>query len=233
MPKHIHYSIVLTCVCLVSALGLAGTFVLTEGKIQLRKKQKLSKALAEVLPAAKRFETLEPKVQGGDMYVGLDETGKRVGFAVIGDRQGYSSRIQVLVGMEPDLTEPKIIAIDIVDQQETPGLGANIQAESSGKTLWSVLGIAKEREDFPPSFKDQFKGKVVNKLRVGSTIDAITGATISSRAVVAAVRTAGARAQIGLGLAVTIDGATGATAKVAPMAAPVPPEGQPPGPPHG
>ncbi len=219
MPKFLHYAIVLSCVCLASALGLAGTYVATQKKIALRNEEKLNKSLAKVLPQAKTFKKLEATQGEGDVYEGRDAAGKLVGYAAIGFAQGYSSKIQVLVGLKPDLSHPTIVAIDIVNQQETPGLGANVAAVSTNKTLWSALGLSQPLKNAKPSFKDQFQGKAVAGLQVGSTVDAITGATISSRAVVRAVKWAGVAAQKALGLKITIDGVTGATTKSAHPAA--------------
>lgn len=85
--------------------------------------------------------------------------------------QGYSGTIRIMAGVNADDT---IRAIEILQQAETPGLGARI-AENS--------------------FRDQFRGRdcMTTSWKVrkdGGDIDAITGATISSRAVLAALRAA-------------------------------------------
>jgi electron transport complex protein RnfG len=80
---------------------------------------------------------------------------------------GYSSVISSLVGLDLD---NKIIGIEVLSQQETAGLGANIAKES---------------------FLKQFIGKTKEELKIkkdGGQIDAITGATISSRAITDGVR---------------------------------------------
>jgi Na+-translocating ferredoxin:NAD+ oxidoreductase subunit G len=84
--------------------------------------------------------------------------------------QGYSGTIRILAGILPDNS---IKGLEIVEQSETPGLGAKISARA---------------------FKDQFHGKAIFGTRWmvkkdGGDIDAITGATISPRAVVAALQT--------------------------------------------
>ena len=194
MNKKLHYTLVLTCVCLGSALGLAGTFVLTEGKIEARRKQKITNALATVQPTAK-FD-LDAADQGKDgVYRGTDSNGGTV-YAAIGSAQGYSSKVVVLVGFKPDKTT--VQGIRVIEQQETPGLGANIQKESTSKTLWTVLGLAKESSEIPLSFQGQFAGKTTDSLQLvkipqPDKITAITGATISSAAVMRAVRAAGAK----------------------------------------
>ena len=193
MNKKLHYTLVLSCVCLGSALGLAGTFVLTEAKIEERKQQKIDNALSTVLPAASSFKAVEGH-EG--VFLGADDQGKEVGCAGTGSFQGYSSKIVVMVGFQSDGDALKIVGLRVIDQQETPGLGANIQKESTAKTLWTVLGLAEESTNIPLSFQDQFRGHAVSALQLVKTpeankIVAITGATISSTAVVRAVQDAG------------------------------------------
>ena len=188
MNKKLHYTLVLSCVCLGSALGLAGTFVLTEAKIEERKQQKINDALSTVLPTANSFKPVEGS-EG--VSLGTDGQGKAVGYAATGSAQGYSSKIVAMVGFQAD--QETIQCIRVIEQQETPGLGANIQKEATSKTLWTVLGMAKESTDnIPHSFQDQFSGRKLGDLDLGS-IDAITGATISSKAVLRAAQDAGER----------------------------------------
>lgn len=185
MNKKLHYTLVLSCVCLGSALGLAGTFVLTEAKIEERKQQKIDNALSTVLPAASSFKPVEGS-EG--VSLGIDGQGKTIGYAGTGSAQGYSSKIVVMVGFQAD--RETIECIRVIEQQETPGLGANIQKEATSKTLWTVLGMAGESTDnIPQSFQDQFAGRKLGDLDIGG-IDAITGATISSKAVMRAVQDA-------------------------------------------
>jgi electron transport complex protein RnfG len=83
--------------------------------------------------------------------------------------KGYGGDIDILIGLEDETT---IKGITIISQSETPGLGSRI-AESSFASKFAGLNI----------------GDVALK-QDGGQIDAITGATISSGAVVDAVRTA-------------------------------------------
>ena len=91
--------------------------------------------------------------------------GERIGFLQEGSRYGYSSELKVLVGID---TKGIIKGVRILEQQETPGLGARI-VESD--------------------FTDQFIGKS-GQISLGSDIDGITGATKSSSAAVDAVNLA-------------------------------------------
>ena len=78
-----------------------------------------------------------------------------------------------------------------MQQQETPGLGSQCQTEVTDKKLWKPF----EKGGRPTSWADQFAGKnvedlVVVKEKTDKHIEAITGATITSDAVVKAARNA-------------------------------------------
>jgi electron transport complex protein RnfG len=89
------------------------------------------------------------------------------GKAIAVSPRGYSNTINLLVGID---ARGKVIGIKVLGQQETPGLGANI---------------------VKPEFLKQFIGKSArDPIEVKNDIDAITGATISSRAVCKGVREA-------------------------------------------
>ena len=192
MNKKLHYTIVLFSVCLASALGLGVTFVLTEKPIQDKQKQKADQALSRVLPMAAEFA---PLGQGG--FKGLDGNKQVVGYAASASAQGYGSMpIQVMVGFKANVQSLQIVGVRVVDQQETPGLGANIQSESTSKTLWTVLGLATPSAKPPPSFQNQFGGLLAADIQLSKSpepgkVTAITGATISSTAVLRAVKAAG------------------------------------------
>lgn len=113
--------------------------------------------------------------------------GRTVGYATVGMAQGYSSRLVVLAGFTPDLG--KVIGINVLSQQETPGLGTKCVEEKSASSG-------------RPWFQAQFNGvpavaltKRIEEMRAGGIkLDAITGATITSEAVRKAVLHAWRRA---------------------------------------
>ena len=107
--------------------------------------------------------TWEPHHKHGEYYK-AQKQGKTIGYIVRSFGKGYSGYIDTLISVD---THFVIHAIDILHHTETPGLGDEIQ------------------KDY---FKNQFKGKTIENMKVikGETkedIEAITGATISSRAV--------------------------------------------------
>jgi len=159
MKEIIRYGFVLTLICAVSGGLLAGVDMLTEPKIALQKANEEKAALEEVMPQADKFEMV--KAEGKpEYYKAFDKSGAFLGVVFKASAKGYSSIIEVLTGM---LKSGNITAIKVLSQNETPGLGSQV---SDNK------------------FTGQFSGKD-NTL---SGVEAITGATISSSAVINSVK---------------------------------------------
>ncbi len=160
----------------VASLALGGVYNLTKEPIAIAKKAKRERAIKEVIPG---FDTLiiykTMPVTGKDS-VTINKGYKNdtlVGTAIASySSNGYNpTQIQIMVGFLPDGI---IMNTSVTQQKETPGLGVKIKA---------------------PDFKDQFMGKDLSKFAAkvtkdGGEIDAITAATISSRAFCEAVEQA-------------------------------------------
>ena len=154
--------------------GLLGlVYGMTKDTIAEVDQKKNAAAIAEVLGTDEnsRLET----VTKDDLTYNLayDAQGNLLGAAVkTYSNAGFSGRIELMVGLLADGTINKV---SVLQQSETPGLGANM---------------------VQPKFKDQFNGKNPNngyKLTVtkdGGDVDAITAATITSRAFSGAVQLA-------------------------------------------
>jgi RnfABCDGE-type electron transport complex G subunit len=226
MQKKAQYTITLTLVSLLASLGVSSTFLLTKDTIKRKELAIRTEALYVVLPGLEGSpeEITTPKVADQDhVYKGTNKSGQLIGYAACGEAQGYSSRIKVMVGMEPNLE--KIIGINILAQNETPGLGTKMTEIESTSTLWSVVfgkelksidwdseeswqlpmfrqperikkfDLLKKEKKPQPWFQEQFKRKtynqmVVSKVKDDEKITAITGATISTKAVINAVQNA-------------------------------------------
>ncbi|MEZ4528313.1 MAG: FMN-binding protein [Desulfobacterales bacterium] len=110
-----------------------------------------------------------------NVYEAADKSGKRLGWVVKTGGQGYADRIELLLGLDPEVKS--ITGLFILEQKETPGLGNKIVTDE---------------------WRGQFNGKSTEKpvgvVKGGGAgagdINAITGATISSRAVSDIVNTA-------------------------------------------
>lgn len=161
-------ALILMLICAIAGLALSYVNLLTADKIAQQKEERLARSL-EVAYPAKSYKEL-PKAQFAEFeeVVALWQAQEPQGFVVQVEPKGYNDKISCLVGIDE---EGKICGVSINEQTETPGLGAKI-VESS--------------------FLDQYKGKKGKQALVkdGGQIEAISGATISSRALTEGVNTA-------------------------------------------
>ncbi|MEA3392564.1 MAG: RnfABCDGE type electron transport complex subunit G [Candidatus Marinimicrobia bacterium] len=167
--------IVLTLITVISGGILAVLDVYTKPRIEAHQNQLKNAAVAEVLPSNDKVETLK---KDNLTYYKATKKNKIVAYAFQVSGGGYQSELVVMVGVTADFSE--IIAAKIISQVETPGLGTKIENDPSNK-------------EHPTWFMDQFKGLKINpaityvknaKPSKKTEIEAITGATISSAAVV-------------------------------------------------
>ncbi len=140
MQKKAQYTIILTVVSLLASVGVSSVFVLTKDTIKRKEQAVRAEALYSVLPGLEGspVSVSPPNSPEQDcVYKGLDKTGQLIGYAASGEAQGYSSRIKVMVGIDSGLE--KILGINILAQNETPGLGTKMTEVESTTTLWSLI----------------------------------------------------------------------------------------------
>lgn len=163
----------------VAALTLGGIYSVTKVPIAKAKRQKVEKAIGVVVPG---FDTIamEYKIlpEGGKdsltFFVAEKEGGELVGTAIKTYTDiGYSGRFWIMVGFSP---EGIINNTAVLEHKETPGLGDKMDI---AKSNWS--------EQFRGKNPADFKLKVS---KYGGDVDAITAATISSKAFCEAVQLA-------------------------------------------
>ena len=156
------FPIIFITVVVFASVGLVTwTDSITRDKIEEQEKQQIQNMLEEMFPSMSEY------IFEDDIYT-IYSDGAGVSYAFLAVGKGYGGDIDILIGLEDETT---IKGITIISQSETPGLGGRI-AESSFAGKFAGLNI----------------GDVALKQN-GGQIDAITGATISSGAVVDAVRT--------------------------------------------
>ncbi len=179
MNKSVKMIVTLTVLGALAGIILAVAYRMAEPLIRINREKELKAAIFKVLPGAEDYKAVKKKPQKGEevtVYVGLDNKGRPVGFAFKADGNGFQGNVGVMVGL--GLGFKKLRGIEILDQVETPGLGNRILEK------W---------------FKEQFKGVEVHpkieyikyrKPEKPNQIQAITGATISSNAVVTNINNA-------------------------------------------
>ncbi len=189
--KTLHYAIVLGLICTLAAFGVAGSYRITRERITEKAIAAEESARSEVLGVSGESQ-VEFSVLHADVVAARDATGKALGYAALGQAQGYGGVIDVMVGMDADAE--RIIGLKIVKQSETPGLGTRVAEVKSSQTWFGIL-TRKAPEGDPetmPEFLKRFIGRAEAQLHVGGEdgVQAITGATVSSAAVTDAVRNA-------------------------------------------
>jgi electron transport complex protein RnfG len=168
--------IVLTSLTMIAGGLLSSWDGYTRPRIEAYKLQELKNAIADVLPTHERYD--EVKGDGMILYLGKNANDSNlVGIAFEAIGNGFQGKISIMVGMMPDFS--KINGIKILEQIETPGLGTKIVEDPTNK---------KDPHWFPNQFKNLITEPMIevvkNKKPSKSTeIQAITGATISSKAV--------------------------------------------------
>ncbi len=159
----------LLMVSVVAALALGGVYTVTKAPIALAKKKKLEAAIKTVLPEFDSLKTVKVSLGDGSdslIFYIASKNKEIIGTAIkTSTMKGFSGKIEIMAGFLPDGT---INNTAVVAHKETPGLG-------------DKMDVAKS--DFPTQFVG--KNPATYKLEVtkdGGDVDAITAATITSRA---------------------------------------------------
>lgn len=167
----------LLVISVVSALALGSVYNLTKAPIELARQKKQEEAIKLVLP---EFDSISiQKVLSAHETDSLQfnvafKANEMVGVAVnTFTNKGFGGTIKLMVGFLPDGTINKI---SVLDHKETPGLGDKMQ---ESKSDFSKQFVGKNPENF-----------TLKVAKDGGPVDAITAATISSRAYLDAVQRA-------------------------------------------
>lgn len=164
----------LTLIAAVCAAVLAFVNSATKDRIAEAKTRAELEAASAVMPAGVAKVERIPARGGGEggpalsLFAGYGADGRPAGYAAAGrDGGGYGGDIELMVGFEKDAKT--VVCYRKLAAAETPGLGMNL---------------------VQPEFAGQFKGRDARALKVkkdGGDIEAISAATITSRAVCRAI----------------------------------------------
>jgi electron transport complex protein RnfG len=173
----------LVVICIVVSAALAFTNAITTDKIKERADLDAESAKAEVLSDADRFETVEGLDELVAQNPALDiikeayrgfKADTLQGYVFQVSSKGYGGDISVTVGIDKD---GKITGVRIGENKETPGLGAKAAEPRFKSQLENIV---------PGGLLKVVKGEKTKP----EEIEAISGATITSKAVVKAVQAA-------------------------------------------
>ncbi len=192
----VKFAFILFFVNLVAASILAGTYNLTKARIQKEENMIQEEALKQVMPdtIGDRTELVKKSdtIKYWKVFKGNDP--EPVGYIYVAEKYGYSSVIETMVGIKKDGT---ITGVRVLSQNETPGLGARIVEIVSTRTLFNSIKEIFSRQKRPvemlsPYFTEQFTNRNIKGIELSKdNIRAITGATISSRAVLKSIKSQG------------------------------------------
>jgi electron transport complex protein RnfG len=156
----------LVVVYVTGGLVLALVYAATSPVIGRNAEIEKAAALRRILPEAEKIEKLGQWIahETPCEYYSAQKNSAVCGYIVESYGRGYSSQIHLLIAVD---TMMRIVRLEVLSQSETPGLGDAVESN------W---------------FKGQFNGKSIAQMNISKTptetgIQAITGATISSRAV--------------------------------------------------
>ena len=181
-PSSLRLVMTLAIAGLVSGVAIIGIYESTLPTITANKARELREAVFKVLPGVSRMQALvyrdgrimvvpEPDKDEPVVYGGYDEQGDFVGYAMPGAGPGFQDTIALLYGYLPG--KKQVVGMEILESRETPGLGDKIYKDAEFVAEFSALSIE-------PEIVTVKKGTST----ADNHVDAITGATISSKAVV-------------------------------------------------
>lgn len=176
----------------MSGLLVSSVYQSTLPAIEQHAAEREKAAVYEVLGAPARWDTLylvgdaltrtAPATTGfaraPRAFVGFDADGKELGVAITGTEPGFQDNVTIMIGFRPATGE--LIGFRVLEQKETPGLGDKIESDTTfTRQFAGRLPPLRGVKGVPSGGKDE--------------VQTITGATISSRAVVRIINNAIAR----------------------------------------
>lgn len=181
-PSSMRLVLTLAIAGLISGIAIIAIYETTLPTITANKARELRAAVFKVLPGVSQMQALvnrdgeliaaeKPAKGESVIYGGYDEQGNFVGYAMPAAGPGFQDTIGLLYGYRPD--EKIVVGMEILESRETPGLGDKIYKDAAFVGAFSALSIEPKIVAVKKGSKSQ-----------PNEIDAITGATISSKAVV-------------------------------------------------
>jgi len=181
-PSSLRLVMTLAIAGLISGIAIIGIYESTLPTITANKARELREAVFKVLPGVSRMQALvsrkgalvvvdSPEKDEPVIYGGYDDGGAFMGYAIPAAGPGFQDTIAILYGYKP--AEQLVVGMEVLESRETPGLGDKIYKDAEFVGGFSALSIE-------PEIVAVKKGTSSRP----NEIDAITGATISSKAVV-------------------------------------------------
>jgi electron transport complex protein RnfG len=167
---------------LLSGIAIIGIYESTLPTITANKARELREAVFKVLPGVEQMQALvyrdgqlvaveAPEKDEPVVYGGYDQAGEFAGYAIPAQGPGFQDTIALIYGYKPD--DKMVVGMEVLESRETPGLGDKIYKDADFVGAFRALSVE-------PTITAVKKGTS----SMPNEVDAITGATISSKAVV-------------------------------------------------
>ncbi len=157
--NYLRPAVTLMVICLLVGAALAAVNAATAPVIAANESASLNATYAAVLPEADGFEALDCSIEG---VTAVLRAKNGAGYVITAQSRGYGGQVPAAVAFAGDGT---ILRVSMLSNDETPGLGQKVTEES---------------------FTGQFAGRPAEQMTLAD-IDAVSGATISSKAALSAV----------------------------------------------
>ena len=180
-------------VSVICGIIIVGIYQLTLPAVNANKKLALERQVFKVIPSAKKVVTYfatptgiiaaegqdQPPAQGTIFYAVYDEANKLAGIAAEASSSGYADQVRVLYAY--DVEKQAITGIGVISMRETPGIGDKILTDQAFLKNFEALDVrlSDDMKALANAVKTVKHGTKTNPWQ----IDAIAGATVTSKAV--------------------------------------------------
>ncbi len=162
LPRTLYPVLVLVAICLLSGALLGRAQEVTAPIAESNEQARAMQTYSELVPEASSFEPLDCDVEGCTAALeARDDSGALLAYVIVAQSKGYGGDVPIAVAFDP---AGVVLSITAMPNSETPGLGTNIAKES---------------------YIGQYVGMTARQTSADE-IDLISGATISSKAALAA-----------------------------------------------
>ena len=180
-------------VSVICGIIIVGIYQLTLPAVNANKKLALERQVFKVIPSAKKVVTYfatqtgivlaegqdQPPAQAMIFYAVYDEANKLAGIAAEASSAGYADQVRILYGY--DIEKKAITGIGVISMRETPGIGDKILTDVDFLRNFTALDVSlsADMQSLANAVKTVKHGTKTNPWQ----IDAIAGATVTSKAV--------------------------------------------------
>jgi len=189
-PSSLHMIFALTLISVLSGMAVVMVYLYTKPIIDENKRQAIEAAVLTVIPEAVSYTPLviedgraiapdQAKSQQQLFYAGYDKNQQLIGLAAPANAQGYADKVYIIYGYRFDCE--CITGIKVIKHAETPGLGDKVITDPDFIANFKALDASVNQDS--STLKHQIVTVKHGSKQNPWEVDAISGATITSRAI--------------------------------------------------